>query len=267
MVTKKSTNKYSKNTSQYFYEGNNKISKIRKSSYQWENEPIKRYINHYDTRKPLFVTKFDSISKSDSIFAITNEVWEKVGERTFSKKDDSIYHRKLAKVKFYNEQYKVVEEKNFKIDEDYENKKVFLSEHIKYEYDEAGNVNKRIYFKDGKYYYYTILGNGKIIKEERPDDYGKTSYTAFTYNKDRKLEKKTNYSDNKISDEMSFEYNNDHVSKLFYSDKFGSDNKPIRTTVVIFKYKFDKHKNWTEIIKNVNGKDLYKWVRKIEYYK
>ena len=36
---------------------------------------------------------------------------------------------------------------------------------------------------------------------------------------------------------------------------------------IIFKYKFDKHNNWIECIKNVDGKDLYLWKREIEYYK
>ncbi|WEK69141.1 MAG: hypothetical protein P0Y62_14975 [Candidatus Chryseobacterium colombiense] len=266
LITEKSINKYSKHSSKYFYEGNNKTAKFSEYSYQWENEPVKIYINPINTGKPLFVSRFDSISKSDSIFTITNEIWKKVDKNSYSKREDTVYHNKLTKVKFYNQQYRVIEEKNFKIDEDFENKKIFLKEHIKYEYDQFGKITKKIYLKDGKFYYYTIFGNGKIIKEEKPDDYGKTSYTTFSYTKDQKLKNKRIYYNDKISNEVRFEYNGNYIVKLFYSDKFGRGDEVAETIVVVFKYKFDKRKNWTEIIKNVNGKDLYKWVREIKYY-
>ena len=57
------------------------------------------------------------------------------------------------------------------------------------------------------------------------------------------------------------------IEKLFYLDTWEKNKNDLKPTEVIFKYKFDKQKNWTEVIKNVNGKDKYKWVREIEYYK
>lgn len=266
LVTEKSTNKYSKDSSKYFYEGNNKTAKFREYSSKWKNEPIKRYVRNFDSEKTLFETKFDSISKTDSIFMITNDIWKKVGERSYTSAKDSIYHKKLSRVKVYNNQYKVIEEKIFNFGEDYENKKIFLKEHLKYEYDQVGNMIKQIYFKDGKFYYYIMLGNGKIIKEEKLDEFGKTSYTVFSYTKNQKIERKTSYYSDKVSQEIRFEYKDNYINKLFYLDKFGREDKEVESTVILFKYKFDKQKNWTEVIKNVNGKDLYKWMREIIYY-
>lgn len=136
---------------------------------------------------------------------------------------------------------------------------------MKYEYDESGNVNKEITLKDNKVLSYIVFENGKIIREERFNEI-RDSSTIYTYTKDGKLEQKTTYSNDKVWDDIKYEYQNNHISKLYYLDRFGRENREIKPTIVIFKYKFDKQKNWIEIIKNVNGKDLYKWVRKIEYY-
>lgn len=65
------------------------------------------------------------------------------------------------------------------------------------------------------------------------------------------------------------------IKKATIIKKFKYKDDKIISTVLIwkgeiqnitFRYKFDSKNNWTEIIKNVNGKDLYKWIRKIEYY-
>jgi hypothetical protein len=131
-----------------------------------------------------------------------------------------------------------------------------------YEYDDSVNLIKKTDIKDGKYHYYTILGNGKIIKEEKDGNYGKTMSTTYTYTKDQKLERETTYYNDKLWYDNRFEYKDNYITKLYYLD----EDKQKSTTVVVFKYKFDKHKNWIEIVKNVNGKDLYKWIREIQYY-
>ncbi|AZA61690.1 hypothetical protein [Chryseobacterium indoltheticum] len=95
LITEKSVNKYSKDSSQYFYTGNNKTAKFKKSSYQWENKPIERTVRNFDAEKPLFIIEFDSISKTDSVFVITNDIWKKVGERSYTSAKDSIYYKKI----------------------------------------------------------------------------------------------------------------------------------------------------------------------------
>ncbi|SHG35079.1 YD repeat-containing protein [Chryseobacterium oranimense] len=262
LVTEKSKNDYSQQTSHYFYNKNEKIAKFRENYSKWKDEPMEKYVSNEESLKPLFVTKFDTITKTDSIFIVTNDIWKKNDNGSFSSIKDSIYHQKLSCVKIYDNGYKVIESKFFDHKLDYENKKIFLSGHMTYEYDDSGNLIKKTDIKDGKYHYYTILGNGKIIKEEKDGNYGKTMYTTYTYTKDKKLERETIYYNDKLWYDNRFEYKDNYITKLYYLD----GNNPKNAAVVVFKYKFDKHKNWIEIIKNVNGKDLYKWVREIQYY-
>ncbi|MFY1045408.1 hypothetical protein [Chryseobacterium sp. GP-SGM7] len=268
LITEKSINEYSKDSSLYFYEGSNKIAKLKKTSYQWKDEPIERSVKNLDNEKPLLVTKFDSISKTDSIFTITNDIWKKIGERSYTSAKDSVYNKKLSRVKIYDNQYRIIEEKLFNYEDDHENRKIYLTDHLKYEYDQFGNITKRINFNDGNLYSYIMLGNGKVISEvQASHSYKKTQYTIYVFTKDQKLERRIYYYDDKVLEDVKFEYKDNHISKLFYLEAFGSKNEQIKSSVIIFKYKFDRQKNWTEIIKNVNGKDLYKWVREIEYYK
>ncbi|MBK1896899.1 hypothetical protein [Chryseobacterium paridis] len=267
IITESSKNKYSEKSSHYFYDKNSKIAKFKKYYYKWENEPLEIFVNNLESFKPLFVTKFDTISKTDSIFAITNDIWKSVDERSYTRAKDSIYHKRLTRIKVYDKQYRVVEEKFFNYEEDFQNKRVSLTRHLKYEYDKVGNLAKQIDFKDGKFYSYIMFENGRIIREEKNDDYGKTSYTVYTYTKDQKLERRTMYYNDKIWYDLRFVYDGNYITKLYYLDKYGSEDKDIEPTVITFKYTFDKQKNWKKIIKNVDGKDLYMWTREIEYYK
>ncbi|WP_027381607.1 hypothetical protein [Chryseobacterium daeguense] len=253
---------YSEKAYRYFYEGNNKTAKFVEAYFKSKDGPLKKFVNNYESFKPLIVTKFDTISKTDSIFTITNDIWKKI-DKGYIQVKDSIYYKKLTRVKTYDNHYKVIEDKFFKYESDFQNRKIYLDRHLKYEYDNFGNVIKEINFSDGNLYSYIISRNGKIIKEEKKDNAGKTSYIVYTYSKDQKLERRIMYYNEKVWYDTSFEYKNNYITKVLYLDKY--DKK--EPSIINFKYTFDKQKNWTEIIKNVNGKDLYKWIRKIEYYK
>jgi len=265
LVKESSKNRYSKDSLLFFYEGNKKEVKFEKSYYKWKNDPVKININNFESEKPLLITKFDTLSKTDSIFTVTNDIWRKVGERSYTRGKDSIYQKKLSRIKIYNNNYKVIEEKTFNYEDDHENKKIYLTEHTKYEYNEFGNLIKQSNIKDGKFYSYTMLGKGKIISEEKKANTGKTWYEMYVYDRDQRLERRTSYYDDKIQGDIRFEYKENYISKLHYLEIY-DENKVAEPKIIIFKYKFDKHKNWTEVIKNVNGKDLYKWVREIKYY-
>jgi len=265
LVTMKSKNSYSEDISRYFYEKNSKTVIFKEYYYKWKDEPMRKYVGKYQNFQPMLITKFDTITKTDSIFIITNDIWKKVGNG-YTESKDSIYYKKLYRVKIYNNEYKVIDEKSFDYKLDYENKKIFLSGHFKYEYDEFGNLIKSTNIKDGKYHYYTLSGKGKIIEEEKTGDYAQTSYTTYKYTKDQKLERQTLYYKDNISYDLKFEYKGNYIVKLYYLDAWGKDAKNLKPIEVIFKYKFDKHNNWTQIIKNVDGKDLYKWIREIKYY-
>jgi hypothetical protein len=265
LIVGTSKNDYSEESTRYFYDKDSKTAKFRELYYKRKDEPTKKYVNNLESFEPLLFTKFDTISKTDSIFAITNEIWKKVGEG-YRETKDSIYHKKLSRTKIYDKNFKVIEEKYFDYKSDYQNKKIYLSRHLKYEYDKSGNLIKQTDFKDGKLLSYIIFDNGKILKNENIDDDGKTMSTIYTYAKDKKLARKTTYYHDKIWYDIKFEYKNNYITKMYYLDKFGRQNEEIEPIVIVFKYTFDKQKNWIEVIKNVDGKDLYKWIRKIEYY-
>ena len=63
---------------------------------------------------------------------------------------------------------------------------------------------------------------------------------------------------------IKFQYENNLVSELLYSEESFPTNK-MDHYVVTYLYKFDENKNWTEIIKTVDGVKRYKWTRIIEY--
>jgi len=265
LITEKSKNKYSERSVSNFYEGNSKTAKFKELYYKRKNEAVEKFRNNMESFKPLFITKFDSLTKTDSIFSVTNKYMKSLGDGSYTEAIDSIYHQKLVLVKKYDPKFKVIEEKKFKPD-DYIRKKVFLETHMLYEYDEFGKIKKQTNLRDGKQHSYLFNNAGKVIEEMLNDEYGKTLTTAFTYNKDHNLEQKITYYGNKVWNDIRFEYKNNYITKLFYLDKFGREDEQVEPTIISFKYKFDKQKNWTEIIKNVNGKDLYKWIRTIEYY-
>jgi hypothetical protein len=265
VITEKSKNDSSEDNYRYFYEKDSRVIKFREIYSKWKDEPMRRYVQNLESVKPLFFTKFDSISRTDSIFAITNEISKKINDSSYSKIKDSVYHKRLSRVKIYNNKFKVIEEKIFDYEGDYQNK-IILNRYLKYEYDELGNITKQTDFSDGKRYSYIMFDNGKIV-EQKTDGGSFTSSQVYIYTKGNMLGRETLYAGDKVWRDKKFEYTDNHISKLLYLDKFGRINQKIEPTVVIFKYKFDKQKNWTEIIKNVDGKDLYKWVREIQYYK
>ncbi len=265
LTIKKSQNRYSDIASHYFYEKDNKTPKFAESYYKRKNV-IEKFIVNYESYEPLFVTEFDSITKTDSIFAITNDIWKKVGERSYTEGKDSIYHKKLSRVKIYNNDFKTIEEKFFDYKSDYQNKKISLNGHYKYEYDGFRNLVKQTGFKNGKISSSVVFENGKKVREEEINDNGTTQSTVYIYTKDQKLERQTMYYNDKIIFERSFKYKGNYITNMTYLNKIGMEDKNIVPKLITFKYKFDKQKNWIEMIKNVDGKDLYKWVREIEYY-
>lgn len=121
------------------------------------------------------------------------------------------------------------------------------------------------------------------------ETYVTTDKTNYKYNSKNKLIEETHVSDRKSTSSKSYEYNTDDLlSKTTYkyhpdpdnryyeeTEYFYKDNKIIRFTHIENKvshemsidYKFDKKGNWIQQTKSVDGKPLYIWKRKIEYYK
>lgn len=267
LITKQSKDEDSESFTRYFYRKKNKKAIFKKYFYNHVNGRKENLVENLESGKELFIVKYDDLTKTDSIFVLTNDITKQTGERSYTGAKDSIYHQKLSVVKIYDENYQIIEEKKFDVSSR-ENNKIYLSHHLKFEYDQFGNMTNSANVNDGNNYTYIMDEKGKVLKEEIIS--GNTtivSQAKFSYTQDGKIERVVGYYGDLIADEKKFEYDNNYISKLYYSTKFGKDNKPKKTIVITFKYKFDDQKNWTEIIKNVNGKDLYKWIREIEYYK
>ncbi|MGR7813402.1 hypothetical protein [Lacinutrix undariae] len=143
----------------------------------------------------------------------------------------------------------------------------------KFIYNENGDIIE-IQAYDGEFYSETVpkikrktlkeYNSGFLVKETTLNRAGKIEkYTSYSHNEQKQ---KTNekhivpeYPENNLSYEYFYDENS-NIKKLIYTDK----NNPIS---VEFEYEFDHQNNWTKQIKSVNGKKLFIWTRKIEYYK
>ena len=266
LMNENSTDKYSTTNKKYIYKGSSKKLKFTEYRSKWENEPEKTYFNNREYNAPFTVTRFDTLSKTDSVFAVTDFVWKKVGENSFQEGNDSIFRKKLCQVNFYDDDFQIKESKFFNYRIDHYNKKLFQSGYTKYERDSLGRIKKETQIQDDKYHYFVPEKNGKYREEIKDGGYASTSAMAYEYYDDGNLKTRTHFYQGNISNRIHFIYKNNRIEKLFYLDTWVKYKNDLKPTEIIFKYKFDKQKNWTEIIKNINGKDLYKWVREIKYY-
>lgn len=267
LISEKSSDKYSTTNKKYIYKGSSKKLKFKEYHSKWENEPAKTYFNNWENHASFIVTKFDTLSKTDSIFTVTDFVWKKVGENSFQEGNDSIFQKKLCQVNFYDNEFQIKESKFFDYKLDYYNKKLFQSGYTKFERDSLGRITKETQIKDDKYHYFILEKNGKYREEIKDGGYASTSATVYEYYSDNNLKTRTHFYQGNISSQIQFVYKNNQIEKLFYLDTWGRNKNDLKPKVIIFKYKFDEQNNWTEVIKNVDGKDLYKWVREIQYYK
>lgn len=140
------------------------------------------------------------------------------------------------------------------------------------EYDDQNRLTKAKRFSQ----YSNHDHNGPISSGETTYIYDKDNlitlidrdvYRYYKYDNNKKLSE--SYCCNKdISKAMAIEkytYRDDQIYKLKYSET-DWQTKLMKAHYIEFKYTLDKNNNWIEIIKKVDGKDLYKWVREIEYY-
>lgn len=138
-----------------------------------------------------------------------------------------------------------------------------------YLYDGAGRLVKSVYYiessgKEPGYraaaFEYDSAGNKTI---EYLSDNGLPPHACWRYSyangllKSKQLERLPG---NKAEMLLEYSYNTDRtVSRLVYTGNGV-------TTIVDFRYRYDQRGNWTEQIKSINGKDLYRRVRELVYY-
>ncbi|WP_143885640.1 hypothetical protein [Chryseobacterium binzhouense] len=266
LINEKSTNKYSKTYKKYIYEGSSKKLKFTEYRSKWEDEPTKVYFINHEKYNPFIITKFDTLTKTDSVFAVTDFVWNKLGKNSFLEGKDSVFRKRLTQVNFYDNDLQIKESKSFSYRSDHYNKKLFQRGYTKYERDTLGRIIKETQINDDKYRYYILEKNGKYREEIIGGAFASISSTAYEYYDDGTLKTRKNFYQGNILNQIQFTYENNQIVKVLYLDAQGESKSDLKATEIVFKYKYDKYKNWTEVIKNVDGKDLYKWIRKIEYY-
>ncbi|MCR9182543.1 MAG: hypothetical protein NXH73_06425 [Flavobacteriaceae bacterium] len=93
------------------------------------------------------------------------------------------------------------------------------------------------------------------------------TYVHYVYDEKNRLIKKYCCSE-KESNAIRIEkysYENDEIKFLDYSE-ISYPSKEMKTHRISFVYKYDDRGNWNEIVKKVDGVQLYKWIRQIEYF-
>lgn len=226
---------------QYSYDEGNRLVKIIEKNrystyitdYHYRNNQTqydfwqKTTINN-DTKKE---TKWRRRYHQNETLQIMEYDDKKREEKLFIlRKDDDnkdTFYKMLSEIRFYDEKDKLVEVKVFDRDQN-------LIEHKKYHQDK--------------------------LKEEYRGDFS----IIYEYTDRGFLAKKSEYNKEKLREQKFYTYKGDYIDTFKYSYSIDEENNGCEE--INFKYKFDKHKNWTEITKNVNGKDLYVWKREIEYY-
>lgn len=190
---------------------------------------VYEYQNNYNTNGKLL----------NIIFKNPNS-WKKLGENSWGYGvHDSIGVTYKSLINEYDKNNKLIKIQKFDLysDENYKNP-VKTSQTV-FEYD----------------------GNNLMTKIKSSKGYSPLTYDNYKYDKKGKLIERY-CCDKDISKAIIIEkyfYQNDKIVKLNYTE--GIINHDISYT-----YKYDNNKNWIEIIKSVNGVELFKWVREIEYY-
>lgn len=262
-IVQRQHNKYSNRIKSYYYSGKNQQPDFTEEKSRWQEEPERHSIWKIPGNRLFKISKFDAISRIDSVFMITNYYNRKIGENDYREDRDSIYRPKLLEVCAYNKDFKKISSKTFGyIGEKSNNKVVNTSVHY-YKYDGKGRLIEDSQQNDGKIHTYILQKNGKYISQEEIGYDLVSTLNLYEYDELGRILKKSNFSGEKLMSESIYTYQGNYIKTLSYYEKWGENPKP---NSVVFRYKFDKNQNWIECVKNVNGKDLYVWKRKIEYY-
>lgn len=130
-----------------------------------------------------------------------------------------------------------------------------LIKHQEYEYDQDSKNPVVINQKEYQY------KDDQLVFEKTRNRTGMESFDSYVYNERGRISKRYCCEEDILKAMIieEYKYNNNELIGIDYTEE---DKK----YVISFKYKYDKNRNWIEIIKNVDGEDLYKWIREIEYY-
>ena len=217
----------------YKYDSNNNVIKIEKydSEMGYQNSTIYKYNK---SNKQILE------SRHIPNFFLKNE------NNTISPINDSIGTTYIIKKKIYDNLNNLIEEQLYPLGEYFELNKIISR--IQFKYDSNNNIIEKNYveadsvtIRRTEQYFYN--DKKQLIREIRINNSTyKTTDDARDY------------------EERNYFYDNERLIKLIYKNK-------VETKTITFAYKFDKRGNWMKQTKSVDGKPLYIWKRKIEYYK
>ncbi|WP_124641803.1 MULTISPECIES: hypothetical protein [Amniculibacterium] len=244
-----STN-YSVYTTNYYYSDYGDVNIIRqknKNDYfrytykKFENDKLKT-LKEYDENGTIDEYKYfynESGKLKYRIYKNPNS-WQQKGERTWSYGvQDTLLTVYKDLVIIYDEKNRILRYQTYDLYKHDENRKIpqlGLQLDYKYKNDNLVSISRK--YKDG------------IV-----------TINYFKYNKFGKVTERycCNEDIKKATIIEKFQYKDGKISKFEYIEEG-------KKHIVNLNYKFDSKNNWIEIIKNVDGKDLFKWTREIEYY-
>lgn len=252
-----------RSTTQYYFSKDEFEPIYRKFINIGDNGEREITIQNLENFKFLEFTKSDLVKKIDSTFRYLNSNGDEIRRTSDDEEDDNeIKSKVLFRVNTFDDKYRVIEQKIFRNF----NNSIILNKHTRFEFDTKGNIIKEINFNDSDYFSYSISSSGKIIEKIEKEDTERNYFIEKEFSSDNKLIRETWFWEKIINHKVRYEYNDNLISKLYYFDSWGKEKNDIKPSIITFKYKFDKHKNWIECTKNVDGKDLYLWKREIQYY-
>ncbi|CAM3499078.1 hypothetical protein FLGE108171_00450 [Flavobacterium gelidilacus] len=219
----------------YFHKDN----KLTRSKNIDDNGYIDEYIYNYN-----------SLGKLSSRIHKDPMSYKKHGENSWSHGiQDSIgkVHKDLANV--YDKKNRLINSLHYSFskEDNYEKPKLIYQEIYTYKNDNLISFKRKS--ENGGT---SIFFNYKYDKQNRLVEYNVCNDKNFN----PRIIEKYKYKNNKI---ISLEYTDES-----YDDKFKVNG--MKKSKSTFSYKYDAKNNWIEIIKNVDGVDLYKWTREIAYY-
>lgn len=217
------------NTRKYFFKKN-------------QLKKISRYVNGRKQYDSVFVYDKKNLVEE---YVLHKRKWKNIDNNQRCFCEDPIGVKEMIKKNYFDEKNNLIKVENYKLSEDNTN---YLNSRVEYEYNDDNKlISKQDFWRDW---------NSALNKTELK----KGTKTIYEY-KFGKLLKKLSYTDNQsLNMNTTYYYDdNDNISKIEF---FDNEN----CFEVTFRYRFDENNNWIEIIKNVNGKDLYMWKREIEYH-
>jgi hypothetical protein len=242
--------KYSNYTTTYYYSDYGDLNIIRQNS---KNDYFRHTYKKYNKERLTSLKEFDENGTVDEYNYIYNKKgkliyriyknpnsWKQEGERSWSYGvQDSILTIYKDILNFYDDKNRLIKNETFDLYEDSQNHITpLLTNRIENEYK-----------------------NDNLVFTKRRFGTGMERYDHYSYDKLNRISERycCDIDKQKAMIIEKYKYNDGYISQLEYIEEGKKHN-------VSFKYKFDSYNNWIEIIKKVDGKDLFKWSRQIEYY-